>query len=100
MTTLKLASFIEGIAMFIEFAMYSLQSSLWANFRGPTALMFSLFYSVGALLALSNLGYAMLGLGLMDWGSCFHQLVHIYQQVTIYLLPVAMMALLRAVVKT
>ena len=100
MAALKIASFIEGIAMFIEFALYAVQSSLWAKFKGPAALMFSLFYSVGALLALSNLGYAMLGLGSMEWGSEFHGLVSWYQQITIYLMPFAMLALLRAVVKT
>ncbi|MCP4167598.1 MAG: hypothetical protein GY759_17140 [Chloroflexi bacterium] len=97
MIGLKLASLFEAVAMSIECLLYAVQSVLWSKLKGPMPLLFSLFFSVGALFALSNLGFAMLGLGVLDWDTPFDVMVTFYQEVTIYLMPTSLVALVYAI---
>ena len=84
---LKFASLVELIAMSLEFLLYLAHTAIWSNIEGKVPQLLSVFFFMGALFALSNIPFSIMGIGIIPWDGKLQWIAEFYQATIIYLTP-------------
>lgn len=84
---LSFASLAELVAMSVEFLLYMAHTAIWSKIEGKVPQLLCVFFFIGALFALSNMPFSIMGIGLIPWGGDLQWIAEFYQATVIYITP-------------